>query len=465
LAEEDFKASRLLAPAKNNALARYQEVLVLEPDQAEAKAGIERIVATLMQVATVLEESQKYAEAQRYLDEAERIVPDSKTVANAQTALAKAKAKFEQELQRSAVAKREQAEAEASRRAEQAEAEASRRAEQAEAEAKRRAEQERREKIEALLADAGKDLKARRLTSPPGTNAFERYQSVLALDPDNEVAQEGLLKIVERYLEFRDRAVRQRNFEKAEEYLEKAGAVLPDSELISDAMVELTAARAEYEAEQARLAAQEAQRLEEESARAEAEAEQLAKAQAESERLEAAQARAQTPPSAATPTPPQKRPEPIVRDLKTAVLPVAHRSVYGWSFSRGKSKWNKEVISRHVGKTYGILKITHAFGNGTLKDSILSSAGKVWVTKSGSRKEPNLDVIYERAAQLPVDVIVMVWLEPERYVGQWPAEYYLIDVPNRRVFHQRGMAGSEGHMGSVMQILAGQLVVARQETY
>jgi hypothetical protein len=443
LAEEDFEASRLLAPAKTNALARYQEVLVLEPDRAEAKAGIERIVATLMQVATVLEESRKYAEAERYLDEAERIVPGSKAVVDARTALAEAKAEYEQELQRASQAKREHAEAEA----------------------KRRAEQERQEQIEALLADADEDLKARRLTSPPRVNAFERYQSVLALDPDNEAAHEGLLKIVERYLEFQDRAVQQKDFQKAQGYLDKAGAILPDSERLVGAKAELAAARAEHEAEQAKLAAQEAQRLEEESARVEAEAEQLAKAQAEAEQLEAAQARAQPPPSDTAPSPPEKRPEPVVRDLKTAVLPLAYRREAGWSWNRGKENWNKKVVLRHLGNSYGILKVTHAFGNGSLKDSMLRDVGKVWVTTKASRKEPNLDLIYERAAQLPVDVVVMVWLEPERYVGQWPAEYYLIDVTNRRVFHQKGMAGSDGYMGSVMSILVGKLVAARKETY
>jgi hypothetical protein len=147
------------------------------------------------------------------------------------------------------------------------------------------------------------------------------------------------------------------------------------------------------------------------------------------------------------------------------VLPLAYRPPFGWSWSRGRQKWDKEVVLRHVGHQYGFLEVTHAFGNGSLEDSILSNAGKVWVTKKASRKEPNLDLIYERAARLPVDVVVMAWLEPERYAGQWPAEYYLIDVPNRRVFHQKGMAGSDGYMGTVMSILASKLVAARKETY
>jgi hypothetical protein len=147
------------------------------------------------------------------------------------------------------------------------------------------------------------------------------------------------------------------------------------------------------------------------------------------------------------------------------VLPLAYRREAGWSWNRGKENWNKKVVLRHLGNSYGILKVTHAFGNGSLKDSMLRDVGKVWVTTKASRKEPNLDLIYERAAQLPVDVVVMVWLEPERYVGQWPAEYYLIDVTNRRVFHQKGMAGSDGYMGSVMSILVGKLVAARKESY
>ena len=45
--------------------------------------------------------------------------------------------------------------------------------------------------VARLLAAAEADLKARRLTSPAGNNAWEKYQAVLKLDPGNLEAMAG----------------------------------------------------------------------------------------------------------------------------------------------------------------------------------------------------------------------------------------------------------------------------------
>jgi hypothetical protein len=49
--------------------------------------------------------------------------------------------------------------------------------------------------IEALLRQAERQLKAGRLTEPPGDNAFESYNRVLDLAPENLQAEEALVKI------------------------------------------------------------------------------------------------------------------------------------------------------------------------------------------------------------------------------------------------------------------------------
>ncbi len=98
--------------------------------------------------------------------------------------------------------------------------------------------------LERLLADAEADRRALRLTSPPGNNALERYRRVLALDPDNERASNGLLAIVRSYIELADDAIERDRFDRAGEYLDRAETVLPANELVAIARADLERARA-----------------------------------------------------------------------------------------------------------------------------------------------------------------------------------------------------------------------------
>lgn len=74
-------------------------------------------------------------------------------------------------------------------------------------------------RIDALLAQAERDIKADRLTIPRGNNAFERYRDVLRIDKDNQEARAGLEKIVKRKMGIIKRYVRQGKLDKAEEHV------------------------------------------------------------------------------------------------------------------------------------------------------------------------------------------------------------------------------------------------------
>ena len=54
--------------------------------------------------------------------------------------------------------------------------------------------------IDRLLATAGEDLRANRLTTPAGDNAWENFREVLRMDPDNAAALRGIGTIIERYM-------------------------------------------------------------------------------------------------------------------------------------------------------------------------------------------------------------------------------------------------------------------------
>jgi formylglycine-generating enzyme required for sulfatase activity len=95
------------------------------------------------------------------------------------------------------------------------------------------------EQVQRLLSQAGEDLNALRLTSPAGNNALEKYERVLALNSGNPAAQQGIARIVGKYLAMAERSASGKKFEKAEGYLERAEAILPDARGIAELKAKL----------------------------------------------------------------------------------------------------------------------------------------------------------------------------------------------------------------------------------
>ena len=88
--------------------------------------------------------------------------------------------------------------------------------------------------IARLLAAAEADLKARRLTSPAGNNAWDRYQQVLELEPTNPNAIKGMERVIGSYMELFGTAVEQEDFDKAAGYLAKIRELHPDSPVLEE---------------------------------------------------------------------------------------------------------------------------------------------------------------------------------------------------------------------------------------
>ncbi len=103
-------------------------------------------------------------------------------------------------------------------------------------------------KIDYLLGLADEDMKALRLTSPKDNNAFDKYLSVLELDSNNTAAQDGIQAISDKYVGMAHKAMNANNFDQAENYLNKAGAISPNSRKLADAQAALKTKRDEYEA-------------------------------------------------------------------------------------------------------------------------------------------------------------------------------------------------------------------------
>ena len=111
--------------------------------------------------------------------------------------------------------------------------------------------------VTRLLAAAEADLEARRLTSPAGNNAWEKYQHVLSLSPAHPEAMAGMEKVIDSYMQLFGAEVEKEDFDKAAGYLAKIGELHPDSPVLDEGEQRLQDAR---QARENRLAEQERQR-------------------------------------------------------------------------------------------------------------------------------------------------------------------------------------------------------------
>ena len=90
------------------------------------------------------------------------------------------------------------------------------------------------DEVSRLLAAAEADITARRLTSPVGNNAWEKYQRVLSLSPAHPEAMAGMERVMGSYLELFGAALEQEDFDKANSYLARIRELHPDSPVLED---------------------------------------------------------------------------------------------------------------------------------------------------------------------------------------------------------------------------------------
>ena len=95
------------------------------------------------------------------------------------------------------------------------------------------------DKINELLMLAAEDLNSLRLTTPKDNNAYDKFQQVLALDFQNEAAQQGIQLISDRYIGLAYGAMKKKELDRADRYLNKAEKITQGSEKIAAARLRL----------------------------------------------------------------------------------------------------------------------------------------------------------------------------------------------------------------------------------
>lgn len=76
-----------------------------------------------------------------------------------------------------------------------------------------------------ILFEGMRALRADRLMTPPESSAYHYFNRALALDPENQIAKDGIRDIAARYLQLADLAGRQGQFDNAESFLRRAAQV------------------------------------------------------------------------------------------------------------------------------------------------------------------------------------------------------------------------------------------------
>ncbi|SES64758.1 hypothetical protein SAMN05216326_101119 [Nitrosomonas marina] len=89
------------------------------------------------------------------------------------------------------------------------------------------------------LAAAEAALKDLRMTTPPGNNAYEHYQAVLAVEPGNAEARAGIQKMVDMYIYFAEKAITDGEENTARVYLQRAEKLSPGSPRLKNLRNEL----------------------------------------------------------------------------------------------------------------------------------------------------------------------------------------------------------------------------------
>lgn len=76
-----------------------------------------------------------------------------------------------------------------------------------------------------ILYQGMRALAADRLMTPAENSAYHHFNRALALDPDNQIAKDGMRDIAGRYLQLADLAGRQGQFDNAETFMRRAAQV------------------------------------------------------------------------------------------------------------------------------------------------------------------------------------------------------------------------------------------------
>lgn len=112
------------------------------------------------------------------------------------------------------------------------------------------------QQLNQWLASAEKAFNENRLTTPSDDNAHFYYSKVLELQPNNEVAKNGLNEITDRYIKMARQSLLNKSVDKARTSINKVRAIAPNDERIADLEQQYQVIKKQVDEEQKRAAAE-----------------------------------------------------------------------------------------------------------------------------------------------------------------------------------------------------------------
>jgi tetratricopeptide (TPR) repeat protein len=224
---EEAKAAladnRLSSPAGDNAYDKYQSALALDPQNMAAMQGVSAIAAMYLKQSIAEAEQKNFSRARALVAAAIQIDSQHPDLQNSQQKINQFEA-LEQQEKMNLADQKEQTQEEILLQQELA-------------------NKNRMQQISSLLIAATKDLTEDRLQSPAGDNAVQKYRQVLQLEPSNLEALEGLQKVGEKYVVLANNKLKSFEIEKADEYLNLAQKLVPNSQNLIAARRNVISAR------------------------------------------------------------------------------------------------------------------------------------------------------------------------------------------------------------------------------
>ncbi|MEM1091737.1 MAG: protein kinase [Pseudomonadota bacterium] len=176
-AEGHLQAGRLVRPASGSALSAFDQVLEIDPQQADALAGRAIINDRLSQDLAAAITARDISAADQALQQLVLVSEDADALNNARQQLDGLRS---------------------------------------EAENRQRAEEVRQQRITQMLQEGEAFLARDQLNEPPGENASNRFRGVLRADPTNEAARDGLERVARRYMVLTEQALEDDRLDEAE---------------------------------------------------------------------------------------------------------------------------------------------------------------------------------------------------------------------------------------------------------
>ncbi|MEN6540536.1 MAG: hypothetical protein ABFC67_13070 [Mizugakiibacter sp.] len=218
--EAFLRAGRFSGEGDDNALAQFNAVLAVDPDNARARAGLGQVAQALIVQASAALDDDHRDEAARLLDQAEKLAPKSADLAAARSRLREAGEQAAIAAERPRLTAAQQAE------------------------------------VLRLVHAAQAAARNGDLMLPPGTSAYDQYRAALAIEGDNAAAQAGLKALPQRAAQLFDQALAQGRLERAADLLSTFDALSPGDAAAQPLKHRLAQAwldRATLDADQGRL--------------------------------------------------------------------------------------------------------------------------------------------------------------------------------------------------------------------